>query len=399
MVKLISFSLVTLASFLAIPVAVFLAEVLAAIAPPLRNRLVSANQDSRRRVTVLVPAHNESTGLLPTLADIKAQMGSGDRLLVVADNCSDDTAAVAAAAGADVVDRHDPDRRGKGYALACGLRQLRMDPPDIVIIIDADCRLNDAAIDRLAATCAATHRPVQALDLMVAPNDSPINSRVAEFAWRVKNWVRPLGLRALGLPCQLMGTGMAVPWELIQSVDLASGLIVEDLKLGLDLALAGSPPVFCPSARVTSDFPSSVEGVQSQRRRWEQGHIAMILTAVPRLIFVAVGRLDFDLLALALDVAVPPLSLLGILVMGMSVVAGLATLLGFSSAAMFVSTASLVGFILGVFLSWLKWGRNILPHGAILLIASYVVRKIPLYYRVLCRKSGAQWIRTDRSKN
>ena len=272
--------------------------------------------DYRRRVAVLIPAHNESTSLLPTLADIKAQLHAGDRLLVVADNCSDDTAAVAVAADAEVVERNDPDRKGKGYALAWGLRHLGMDPPDIVIMIDADCRLAASAIDRLAAACAMTHRPVQALNLMISSDESPVNSRVAEFAWRVKNWVRPSGLRALGLPCQLMGSGMAFPWDLIRSVDLASGLIVEDLKLGLDLALAGNSPVFCPSAGVTSYFPFSVEGIESQRLRWEQGHIEMILTAAPRLIFAAIVQANLDLLALAFDLAVPPLTLLGMLVAG-----------------------------------------------------------------------------------
>jgi hypothetical protein len=89
-------------------------------------------------------------------------------------------------------------------------------------------------------------RPVQSLYLMTAPCESAINHQVAEFAWRLKNQVRPLGLRALGLPCQLMGTGMAFPWDIIRSAELASGFIVEDLKLGLDLADAGHPPVFCP---------------------------------------------------------------------------------------------------------------------------------------------------------
>ena len=90
---------------------------------------------------------------------------------------------------------------------------------------------------------------MQALNLQIAPRtNSPIDFRVAEFAFRVKNWVRPLGLRALNLPCQLMGTGMAFPWAVIRSANLASGLAVEDLKLGLDLARAGHPPLFCPSA-------------------------------------------------------------------------------------------------------------------------------------------------------
>jgi len=393
-----SFSMVTLALFLAVPVAVFLVEVIAAIAFPQQDSLVPRNQDCRRSVAVLVPAHNESIGLLPTLADIKAQMRALDRIVVVADNCADDTAAVAAAAGADVVVRNDPERKGKGYALAWGLRHLDMDPPDIVIVLDADCRLSDSAVDRLVAACAVVHRPVQALDLMVAPEGSQIKSRVVEFAWRVKNWVRPLGLKALGLPCQLMGTGMAFPWDVIRSADLASGSIVEDLKLGLELTMAGKAPLFCPSAIVTSDFPSSVEGVQSQRARWEQGHIGMILTAAPSLIFAAMTRGNANLLALAFDLAVPPLSLLGMLVMGMTAVAGLATLFGASSAAMFVSTTSLVGFIGAVFLSWLKYGRDILPPRALLLIASYVFGKLPLYLKILVFKSGRQWIRTDRRK-
>jgi cellulose synthase/poly-beta-1,6-N-acetylglucosamine synthase-like glycosyltransferase len=399
MVTFISYALATLASFLAILVAVFSAEVLAAIALPSRDRLTSATSQSRPRVAVLIPAHNESIGLLPTLRDVQAQMQSVDRVLVVADNCTDDTAVVAAATGADVVERNDTRRRGKGYALAWGLRHLAADPPDVVVIIDADCRLASAAIDRLTRACAAKHRPMQALYLMTSPKESAINSRVAEFAWRVKNWVRPLGLSALGLPCQLMGTGMAIPWNLTRSVDLASGSIVEDLKLGHDLALAGSSPAFCSAATVTSAFASSIEGLQSQRRRWEQGHIGMILAAAPRLITVAVTQRDLNLFALALDVAVPPLSLLAMLIVAMSLVAGLGTLIGSSSAALLVSTASLLLFVVSVFISWLKWGRDILPPSSIPLIASYVLGKIPLYWRILNSKSAAQWIRTDRRKS
>jgi cellulose synthase/poly-beta-1,6-N-acetylglucosamine synthase-like glycosyltransferase len=396
-VAFISFSLGILALLLAIPAAVFFVEVVAAIALGRQVFATSSDNDVRQRVAVLVPAHNESSGLLSTLTDIKAQMRAGDRLIVVADNCADDTAAVASTAGAEVIERDDPNKRGKGYALAWGLDFLAKAPPDIIIIIDADCRLGDHAIDRLATACAATHRPVQALDLMVAPDESRINFRVAEFAWRVKNWVRPLGLAALGLPCQLMGTGMAFPWDVIRSANLASGSIVEDLKLGLDLALAGHPPLFCTTARVTSDFPLSVEGTQSQRLRWEQGHIGLMMAA-PRFISAAIARRDFGLLALAFDLVVPPLSLLAMLAIVISGVAGLATLLGFSSIPMSLGTVSLFAITVGVFLSWLKYGRDILPPESLLLISSYVFGKFPLYVQILSRKYGSRWVRTERSK-
>jgi cellulose synthase/poly-beta-1,6-N-acetylglucosamine synthase-like glycosyltransferase len=172
MITFVSFSLVTLAGFLAFLVAVFLVEVVAAVTLPQRHYLVPPCRDSSERVAVVVPAHNESIDLLPTLADIKAQLRAGDRLLVVADNCSDDTVAVAVAADAGVVVRNDSVKKGKGYALDFGLRHLGTDPPDVVIIVDADCRLADTAIDRLTAACALTNRPVQALDLMTSPDQS-----------------------------------------------------------------------------------------------------------------------------------------------------------------------------------------------------------------------------------
>jgi cellulose synthase/poly-beta-1,6-N-acetylglucosamine synthase-like glycosyltransferase len=395
MVAFLSFLLMALTCLVAVPVVVFLVEIIASIAIPEQRHSIPLVNAPRPRVAVLVPAHNEGNGLVPTLADIRGQMRSSDRLLVVVDNCTDDTHAVAVAAGAEVVDRNDPDRKGKGYALAWGVSHLGEDPPDVVVIVDADCRLADGVIDRLAATCAATHRPVQALYIMLAPDGSPINLRVAEFAWRVKNWVRPRGLGALGLPCQLMGTGMGFPWDVIRSVDLASGSIVEDMKLGLDLAMAGHFPLFSPSLGVTSNFPTSVEGIQNQRLRWERGHIGMI-TAAPRLILAAIARLNLPLLVLALDVAVPPLSLLGVLVAGMLIVDSLAALSGLYSTALVISFMNFAGLLVGVIFCWLKYGRDILPVSATLQVLSYVIGKLPMYRTIVSHKSRTQWIRTDR---
>jgi cellulose synthase/poly-beta-1,6-N-acetylglucosamine synthase-like glycosyltransferase len=379
MLTFFSILLAALAVLLTIPAAVLLLEVVASVVLPKRECPVLPDSLGRPRVAVLVPAHNEGGGLLPTLADIRAQMRGSDRLVVVADNCTDDTAAIAAAAGADVVDRNDPSRRGKGYALAAGLRHLAGDPPDIVVMVDADCRLADSAVDRMAVACAASQRPVQ--------------------AWRVKNSVRPLGLRALGLPCQLMGSGMAFPWEVIRSVDLASGSIVEDLKLGLDLAVAGYPPLFCPFPGVTSQFPVSVEGRRSQRLRWEQGHIGTIMAAAPLLIFGGLARARLDLLAMGFDLAVPPLALLSVLLVGMTAISGAMILFGCSSTAFLVSSTSLVGFAGAVLLSWFKYGRDLLPPKEALSIASYVIDKLPAYWKILSGRSVSRWIRTDRSKS
>jgi len=386
---------VAVALALALPTALFLVEVVSAVVLRNRDSIVS-NAGLRQRVGVLVPAHNESVGLLPTLADVKAQMQPGDRLVVVADNCSDDTALIAREAGAEVVERNDPERKGKGYALARGLDYFSAHEPDVLIVIDADCRLAACTIDQLAAVCAMTRRPVQALDLMIAPAESTINLKVAEFAWRIKNWVRPLGLRALGLPCQLMGTGMAFRWDLIASVNLAHGSLVEDLRLGHELAVVGCAPVFCPSAQVTSVFPSSAAGQQTQRLRWERGHISLMLRTAPRLVYRAITCRNWSLLALALDLSVPPLFFLAMLVVTMLGISGLAAVVGLSAMAFVISAISTTALAAGIFISWWKFGRDVLPRGGIWSLACYACGKLPLYFRIFSGRPAPEWIRTER---
>jgi len=214
----------------------------------------------------------------------------------------------------------------------------------------------------------------------------------------VKNWVRPLGLRALGLPCQLMGTGMAFPWAIARTANLASGSIVEDMKLGLELAAAGQAAVFCPSARVTSQFPTSAAGAVSQRKRWEGGHIQTIMTQVPRLLAKAFAHGNGNLLALTLDVAVPPLALLVTILVAVCFIAALAMAIGASATALVVSLFSLGAIIAAVFLAWLKFGRDVLPPGSLFALISFVVGKFPIYGRLLSGNTDAQWTRADRGK-
>jgi cellulose synthase/poly-beta-1,6-N-acetylglucosamine synthase-like glycosyltransferase len=394
----LSMTLLLLSGLLAVLVLLLSIEVLAAIFFG-QQQLRFHSSVHRSRIGVLVPAHNESTGLRDTLENVKSQLKPGDRLLVVADNCSDDTARIAHDSGAEVTERNDLEKIGKGFALDWGLQHLNADPPDIIIIIDADCRLAEHAVDRLAMVCAETGRPAQALYLITAPATSPVQYRVAEFAFRVKNWVRPLGLLAMNGPCQLTGTGMAFPWNVIRSVDLASEQIVEDLKLGLDLTAAGAPPLFCPSAALTSEFPFSVKGAKSQRQRWEKGHIRIIFDLVPRLLYDSLKAANLALAALALDAAIPPLSFLGMLVVTMIIISAIAVLFGLSSCALLISAASLLVYLTTGLLCWWKFGRDILPRNSVLPIARYAFGKVPLYLQILSRAGETKWIRTDRQKD
>ena len=381
-----------LAAGLLLPVLVLFVQIVSALP---RRRPAAPVAGLRPRVAVLIPAHDEAAGLPATLRAIFAQLEPDDRVLVVADNCTDDTAAVAHEAGAEVVERRDQVLRGKGYALDFGVRHLAADPPEVVVIVDADCIVLPGALDRVARLSWASVRPVQALYEMRTPPGGSRFARIAEFAWRVKNLARPLGFLRMGLPCQLMGSGMAFPWPCIVRTELASGHIVEDMQMGVDLARAGAAPLFCPDAVVESSFPANRAGTDSQRRRWEHGHLGMIATAVPGMLAEGVLKRRPQVLALALDLCVPPLALLVMLVAAVLAAAGLAALAGASSGPLALAILVLTLLVLAVGLAWIRFGRDIVGLSTLVLAVAYALRKVPLYAGFLVRRQVA-WVRSKR---
>src|SRR5258705_6725588 len=141
MLNITSAGLAVFAAILSIPTVTLLIEILLARVPSEDDLQENSSSGTTDQAAIIIPAHDESIGLVPTLNDLKPQLHPSDRLIVVADNCSDDTAAVAGLAGAEVIQRNDPNKTGKGYALAHGVAYLNDHPPEFVIFVDADCRV------------------------------------------------------------------------------------------------------------------------------------------------------------------------------------------------------------------------------------------------------------------
>jgi cellulose synthase/poly-beta-1,6-N-acetylglucosamine synthase-like glycosyltransferase len=379
-----------------VPAATFVAEVLIGT-PPRKRRVTERVAASSRRTVILVPAHNERSVIVGTLDNLRGELDEHTSLLVVADNCEDDTPALAEGAGARVVRRVDPTRRGKGYAIEFGLAELAKDPPEIVVIVDADCRVEKGSIRILAERAQATGRPVQAEYLILPPRLEP-RTAVNAVAFLIKNRVRPLGLLRLGLPTQLTGSGMAFPWEVIRKAPAMGAYLVEDMLMGLELARLGSPPLFCPEARVRSELPLRDQAQSGQRRRWEHGHLATLIAHGPRLVREGVARGDLNLLALGLDLLVPPLSLF---VLGLTIVVGcnaLATLVGgLGAGPLVLSFGALVAVGASVLAAWLSQGRELVPFRYALLVPGYVLWKLPLYFAFAARRKQATWEQTERT--
>lgn len=388
-----------------IPIFVFSFECLLSVIL-IRKRSIQVTSNERPSVAVLVPAHDEQEIIEQTLKTVLPTLGTHDRLIVIADNCSDETAAVARSINCPnntvtVLERDEPDCRGKSYALEFGIQFLKKSPPDVVVVLDADCSVDEQLVPRITEIAAAYQRPVQGRNLSTA--ESTDNSSagsvhaVSELGFRFKNLVRPFGSTRLGLPYHLMGTGMAIPWNVLQKASFAGGHLAEDMQFGVDLALKGYPALFCPEVGVTSRLPETEAAFLSQRTRWEQGHLRTSLTQVPRLFIAGLLKARLSLLFLAVDLTVPPLSLLILIWLITTFSMVIAGVFGASwlPALLLLFGGSLMLFSIAV--GWFAFCRHVVSWNTLLSIPRYILRKVPIYMSYFIGKKQKEWVRTERN--
>jgi cellulose synthase/poly-beta-1,6-N-acetylglucosamine synthase-like glycosyltransferase len=378
--------------FLIIPSVVLLIECIASLfSRP--DRLKQTNLDHPRTV-VLVPAHNEAEQIESVLEKVLAQLNTQDRLVVIADNCHDETAALARSTGAKVIERFNQEERGKGYALDYGLQFIQNDPPEVVVILDADCQIEPGTISSITRLAHNSGRPVQATYLMDQPDNPSLKDKISMFSLTVKNLVRLKGLNRLGWHSLLTGSGMAFPWSVISKVSLAGSKTTDDMQLTVDLAIAGDSPVFCQEALVTGRLMKN-KHAQSQRMRWEHGHIEMILVEVPRLLKEFIKQRRIELLVLALDIFVPPLSLLVMIWLVGTVICYLSVTIGGSLLPAAIASMAGCLIVAAVLLAWWQYGRSNLSLLSLIAIPFYVFSKIPIYLKFVVQPQS-RWLRTER---
>ena len=359
------------------------------------GRKNSFERESLPRLAVLIPSHNEEAIVSGILQDVKSQVQENDRVIVIADNCVDTTAAVARSHGAEAFERFDENDRGKAYALRFALEKLEADPPEVVIIVDADCRISSDALAHLSSKAARLDRPVQGSYIFGEQQDGVASNNASSFTLWFKNHIRPLGSLRLGMPCQLTGSGMAFPWHVIRKVNVANQSLAEDTTLGLELAYAGHPPTFCPEARIDGHVPKEWGTLVQQRRRWEQGYLESILSNAPKMILRSITAFQPKLLWAAFDLCIPPLALLGMIWAGLAVLAILMAWFGggYLPAILLGGGAVLMGASL--VLGWLVHCRDKVPAKAILAMPWFLVRKVAIYASLLLKREKV-WLRTER---
>ena len=395
---LFDFITIIFAVVLSIPLLVVEIELLICLFYKRSKTTIQQKDTFQGSYKILMPAHNEAEIIDTTLSQLVKHVNQPSSIIVVADNCSDATAEIAKKQGVTVLERTNTELRGKGYALDYGIAYLKeQNHPDVLIILDADCEIDADSLNNLATQCSLSQSPNQAVYLMRNKAKDSLKQRVAGFAWLVKNKIRPIAVNKLGFPITLTGTGMAFPWQVISSVNMANGNIVEDMQLGIDCALMNSAPVLCEEALVYSDFPEQVEAEKTQRTRWEHGHLMTITQQAPKLIKESLIKKDWRLLGLALDIGVPPLSMLIMFSLIGLLLLATYSLFFQSYTAFFILLISFLFFAPTLILIWWCFGRDYLTVQELAGIPAYILSKLEVYKSFLFNRQKT-WVRTERKK-
>lgn len=384
LVAIILAPLILLAAFFAI-------EVLAGLGRPRTEA-----QESSSSAVVVVPAHDEEAVIGEALVSLKEALGEHMRILVVADNCEDSTARRARSAGVEVIERTDLNRRGKGYALAHAAEYLRSDPPSVLVVMDADCRIDAASLSALVGCASRSGRPSQAINLLRPDRKASALLQLSTFGFMLKNLVRQRGLQRLANRAHLTGTGMAIPYEIFRASDRVHSSIVEDLALGLELAEAGRAPMLVTGANVWSD-PSTEAGTLTQRRRWEGGFLATALRQAPREIRRGILGGEPGSILSGLDLMIPPLALFAIVnLAALAISAAFTFVLGLEWWPVLSLLGVLAIAFLAILLAWLREGREFISLVVLIRLPLYVIWKIPMYLGLARRGAPSEWLRTGR---
>ncbi|MBK7863674.1 MAG: glycosyltransferase [Archangiaceae bacterium] len=343
---------------------------------------------------IVVPAHDEAAGIASTVKSLLALDWPHDRrrVVVVADNCTDDTAQRARAAGATVLERHSATHKGKGYALQHAFERLE---GDAVVVVDADTQVSPNLLRAFAARMAKGAQAIQAY-YGVDNASASWRTTLMAIAFAMFHRVRGRARENLHLSCGLKGNGMCFTRALLEKVPHHAFSVVEDLEFGIRLGLAGERVWYVDEAQVRGEMVSGEAASRSQRVRWESGRKAMVRAHLLPLLREAVKRQSPVLLDLAMDLVIPPLSYLGLGAVGVLAVATVLSALTGFPFGLLLTAGGMAVTALGLHLArgWALSETGARGAATLATAPLYVLWKV-----ALMRKQAAapgEWVRTRR---
>jgi cellulose synthase/poly-beta-1,6-N-acetylglucosamine synthase-like glycosyltransferase len=352
---------------------------------------------ARTRLLVLVPAHNESYTIAPCVESLLAMRRerADARVIVVADNCADDTAAVARGLGAEVLERFDTVRRGKPPALAWAMTQVCLPDFDAVVIIDADTIVDAGFADALAAQGPLRDTALQAYHDTWNPSESWL-AVLGELLAAVRYQGQYPAKARVGLNVPLTGNGMVLGTGVLERAGWVDDSLTENWELYARYTEQGERIGYAREARLFAQEARTLAQGSVQRRRWQAGRWIVFRTHLrPTLTSRKIGwHQKIDTLG---ELSVPG----PILQAAVALLVGVALGLTGVPAARIVAAAFLLSLVPTIAWTAVAWARHPRPGRialAFLRIPVYVGWRITVaLLAVRTGRSGA-WLRSPRHR-
>ncbi len=243
-----------------------------------RERKMEAEGTGRNDYAVLIPARNEEKVIGDLIDCLKGQTYPENKLhvFVMADNCTDSTAAVAAAHGAAVFTRYDRNRVGKGYVLDAMLREIKSVKPDGYdgyFVFDADSILEPDYVEQMDRTFCQGYGIVTSYRNSKNYGDNWISAGYALWFLRESRYLsRPRHL--LGGSCAVSGTGFLFSREVEEETGgWPFHLLTEDIEFSVDQITSGRKIGYCGGAVLYDEQPTAFRQSWDQRMRWSRGYL------------------------------------------------------------------------------------------------------------------------------
>jgi 1,2-diacylglycerol 3-beta-glucosyltransferase len=365
------------------------------VAALVQRQQCSTDQAQNTRFALLVPAHNEEAVLGSLFASLRdlSYPATLVEVHLVADNCTDTTAAIAREAGAFVYERHNETELGKGHALRWLLAQLEATGRkyDAYVIIDADSQVSPNFLSEMHSQLQAGLQIIQS-QYRVQNSQEAWTAGLRSVAFALFNHLRPLGRTALGWSSGLKGTGMCFSAAVVQRFGWKSFSLTEDVEYHVELVKAGLRVAYAPTAITWSAMPTSLKQAQSQQMRWERGRLELVRRHVPHLLWQTLRTGNTALFDAAMEILTPPLSaLVGLIVLCTASAVLLPSYLGMLLALALLATLATY-VLIGLRLAHLP----LAAYRSLLFAPAYIVWKLWLYLTALVSPGERRWIRTSR---
>jgi len=352
---------------------------------------------SHLRFAILIPAHNEEAllaGLLNSLATL-AYPKDRFTVYVIADNCTDRTAALARATGwVQVYERSHATRQGKGYVISWMLQQLEAAQAiyDAYIILDADSKVAPTFLRAMEQELVQGSQVLHAHNVVMNATESA-STALRWLALTLIAHVRPLGRNAIG-GSSTIGNGVCLSRAVLLRYAWQAFSLTEDYEYYLSLVQDGIRVHYVPEAIVYTHMPTTFTQMRSQDIRWESsvGRPATWRIAV-KLLRDGIRFADIIRLEALAELLTPPLSLLACSCISTGVV----------SLLLWFPPGLLLSVVLSIALSYYVSTAFYLVrppssiYKALLHAPSFMLWKLWVYL-VLSRskKHTTQWVRTSR---